>query len=791
MIKIRCRSTSPQSRLISSSTILRNDRHTIDHPNKLCPKSAPPRTKLDYLKLFTRNKIKIPPLLQPRWFFATDIPKIKPKWMSLEAFNGTGHNSKISEVSSTTSKPKKYAAFSQQDSKRLEDTYQKYLKRIPDNNNVCFRDLPVQEDELFSVNLEKLELAPVYWDGPIYEVKRGTWFIKNGADSVPCDADLAEQLEAGYLEKQPYDSDKYEKLKRKASGTVWKLKDNYKDKDVVFNDDGKTAWILSNDFYGRLTSTLMMRISTGLVVGATKVTRGYIEKGSEDDEESKIDHMISEYKKAQQRLKQEGIEVIEENGDDSLKSILQKEIKNFGKDQDRALTIKKENTILKNEMENDYGLTEDSNLENSSIFNTSVAEKDKDVDHLLLCIHGIGQRAGKRVESINFVHDVNIFRQQIKKVFLNQENEDLHEIIEPKTIGTQDCKIQVLPVLWRQNVKFGINCDEPGMPGRTVTLEDITIRTIRSIRNLGGDLILDVLLYYQPHYQKQIIESTVSECNRVYRKFLERNPNFKGKVSFIGHSLGSVIGFDILCNEGQSSKLGPSASHRLLEFDVDSFFQVGSPVGLFQLLKGNRVGPRDLNSNVIDATMTNSVASPLLRQLYNIYHPCDPIAYRLEPLISRASIDIPPKLVPYTKPGLTTQIHELSTLGHRFASGAASVWESISGVFGNSNNPERSPLDKIVVDVVEEVVDQQGRPREPVRPDMDVLMAQAVEELKQLNPTGRVDYALQEGMLDISVIAAIASHISYFEDQDVANFVLRALYLDNNTTKTHGFNAKR
>ena len=37
--------------------------------------------------------------------------------------------------------------------------------------------------------------------------------------------------------------------------------------------------------------------------------------------------------------------------------------------------------------------------------------------------------------------------------------------------------------------------------------------------------------------------------NRLIKKFKERNPNFNGKVSLIGHSLGSVICYDLLSHQ--------------------------------------------------------------------------------------------------------------------------------------------------------------------------------------------------------------------------------------------------
>lgn len=37
--------------------------------------------------------------------------------------------------------------------------------------------------------------------------------------------------------------------------------------------------------------------------------------------------------------------------------------------------------------------------------------------------------------------------------------------------------------------------------------------------------------------------------NQMYSKYLLRNPNFNGHVSIGGHSLGSLISFDLLCNQ--------------------------------------------------------------------------------------------------------------------------------------------------------------------------------------------------------------------------------------------------
>jgi hypothetical protein len=62
------------------------------------------------------------------------------------------------------------------------------------------------------------------------------------------------------------------------------------------------------------------------------------------------------------------------------------------------------------------------------------------------------------------------------------------------------------------------------------------------------------------------------------------------------------------------------------------------------------------------------------------------------------------------------------------------------------------------------------------------------EELKirALNSTGRIDFAIQEGVFDISLIASIASHLSYWGDEDVSHFVLSQMLSRSRVLKRGG-----
>lgn len=64
--------------------------------------------------------------------------------------------------------------------------------------------MPVNEDFLFDVDIEERELAPVYWLGPVYDVRRGSWFYQEGSTLRPCEENLAAQLEEGYLKVKPW-----------------------------------------------------------------------------------------------------------------------------------------------------------------------------------------------------------------------------------------------------------------------------------------------------------------------------------------------------------------------------------------------------------------------------------------------------------------------------------------------------------------------------------------------------------------------------------------------------------
>ena len=62
-----------------------------------------------------------------------------------------------------------------------------------------------------------------------------------------------------------------------------------------------------------------------------------------------------------------------------------------------------------------------------------------------------------------------------------------------------------------------------------------------------------------------ILKTVGDDINSIYRKFCERNPEFRGSVSVAGHSLGSLILFDLLSNQtGEAPDAEASTNTNLL-----------------------------------------------------------------------------------------------------------------------------------------------------------------------------------------------------------------------------------
>uniref|UniRef100_A0A4W5NIG1 Phosphatidylinositol transfer protein membrane associated 2 n=1 Tax=Hucho hucho TaxID=62062 RepID=A0A4W5NIG1_9TELE len=220
---------------------------------------------------------------------------------------------------------------------------------------------------------------------------------------------------------------------------------------------------------------------------------------------------------------------------------------------------------------------------------------------------------------------------------------------------------------------------------------------------------LPLLATSAPQYQ-EAVATVIMRANQVYNDFIRSldGTTFSGQVCLIGDCVGGILGFDALCisnqtiGESQNSsrrgsvisvqssrhlsrsnidiprsggpddpkrqlprKTSESSTYELdtikhhqafltrsssstfqdasslgkFEFEVADFFLFGSPLGLVLALRKTVIP-------VLDVAQLR----PACQQVYNLFHPADPSASRLEPLLEKKFHLLPPFNVPrYTR----------------------------------------------------------------------------------------------------------------------------------------------
>lgn len=505
---------------------------------------------------------------------------------------------------------------------------------------------------------------------------------------------------------------------------------------VVTYQDAMTAWLLTDDFISRMSSGVYKRFAGGAHYAGIKLTRGYVDQAKKaEDKDGKADAGAS--------LKSSTVDVsAQEPGKDknlaaeggSKQDSLHTEIASPQSEKHRQTLEEQMNSLVNAGQEDPKKQEEEVRKRDEKEIQDDYRDRegeqqDREIEHLLLVTHGIGQRLGLRMESVNFISDVNTLRKTLKAVY--GESADLQALNSEVNSLPKNCRIQVLPINWRHkldfpnralkhnrkehDLAFGGFGEEEDYPN----LDNISVEGVPAVRNLITDLALDILLYQSPAYKDAIATIVLEECNRIYKLFCERNPSFKGKVSLVGHSLGSAIMFDILCLQDRhelqqrgSGKAPRKGEHPMkLDFEVEDFYALGSPIGLFQMLKGRTIAARQAGQSksnsaepssaaFLGSTSTSSenltgmgtqnsdlpISSPKCRQVFNIFHPTDPISYRIEPLISPAMSSLKPQPLPYTKRGIfsTATGQGLTGIGARVGQSVSGLWSSFSSGIASS-----------------------------------------------------------------------------------------------------------
>lgn len=473
-----------------------------------------------------------------------------------------------------------------------------------------------------------------------------------------------------------------------------------------------------------------------------------------------------------------------------------------------------------------------------------------DVDHLVLIVHGIGEM----LQSVNLfglsklptIADCCGFlrknHSEVLEVRFNQLYKKLDGIrLHRKGPG----RVEYLPVEWHDSFKIqsqrnSNDCNLPmGEMGRNYNINDISLRTVPQLRQFANDSLMDVLFFMSPEHHDTIVDIVVNEMNFVVERFRALT-GFQGDVSLVGHSLGSIITWDILDNQrgfreslekfhkksrvpapnpsvssaangdfsptiseerqgtdtasahsasngggvtkgeketfddlkssidgldrstdtgsvalsNSESSSSPKPDYPQLSFQVDNAFMLGSPIAVFLMIRNQRQ-PLSLDFKLSGCS-----------QVFNIFHPYDPVAYRIEPLLDPRNADVEPKIMTHWHGGFRFQ-YQTKLLWKKIVEETVKTQENVVASL-ESGIAALGLLDENTQFADE---DHETGHDVPVEPHTVVTGS--------LNTGNRVDYMLQEKELESAneYVAALAAHSCYWLEKDLSLFIARQICL--------------
>ncbi|XP_022426253.1 phospholipase DDHD1 isoform X8 [Delphinapterus leucas] len=285
----------------------------------------------------------------------------------------------------------------------------------------------------------------------------------------------------------------------------------------------------------------------------------------------------------------------------------------------------------------------------------TLEDKPSQTAHIVFVVHGIGQK----MDQGRIIKNTAMMREAARK-------------IEERHFSNHATHVEFLPVEWRS--KLTLDGD---------TVDSITPDKVRGLRDMLNSSAMDIMYYTSPLYRDELVKGLQQELNRLYSLFCSRNPDFEekgGKVSIVSHSLGCVITYDLMTGWNpvrlyeqllqkeeelpdeqwmsyeerhlldelyitkqrlrdieerlHGLKASSMTQTPALKFKVENFFCMGSPLAVFLALRGIRPGNTGSQDHILPREICN--------RLLNIFHPTDPVAYRLEPLILKHYSNISP-----------------------------------------------------------------------------------------------------------------------------------------------------
>ena len=466
------------------------------------------------------------------------------------------------------------------------------------------------------------------------------------------------------------------------------------------------------------------------------------------------------------------------------------------------------------------------------------------VRHLVFVIHGIGEAMWSRddVGICSHVSGINQTRIGIQR---KQVMEWKRACEKAKKLGQDEPpvpnRIELIPIEWYDQIHSSSNSIKNSLKNTTIQ----SIPALRAIANdVIFDVLMYLTPTFCESVLEAVttkIDNLYSVFNEVHPDFLSSG----GRCSLVGFSLGSVIAWDLLCilkdfsepkrkisdshgvnvtsedaepvgyqaygadgdaDVAKNGFWGPSLPKRMtkvIPFVPAFTIFLGSPVGLFLTLRGAHAIFDEMRDAAVqeaakkaseaseeeigaddEALFTFPLASPFTlpsEAIYNIFHPSDPVAYRIEPLLllqdtNQSGIPAPLYLV---KQGQGVRLHlKAKQLGDDIRRSFAETGKSWSSLITQVTEQALSALPK----VGEENTTREKGGAAHLRPgELTFPLG---------GKSNRVDFQLQPGVIDNEYVSAVTAHSSYFSNSDIMDFVIELTTGKENEKETSKQNRK-
>ncbi|GMI06032.1 hypothetical protein TrRE_jg12496, partial [Triparma retinervis] len=248
---------------------------------------------------------------------------------------------------------------------------------------------------------------------------------------------------------------------------------------------------------------------------------------------------------------------------------------------------------------------------------------------VIYVVHGIGEQVWSKDNAVakSLIKQCNDVRVKTHRLQIERYERRVKKWDRGGRKGEKpemERRVEVLPVCWYEVWHTGTDIKR--------SVESVTLPGVPIVRTIANSIILDVIMYMEGNLREKVLGHVSKEITDIYGGYLGRNQEWGGSISIVGHSLGSVIAWDIADRymQEQGRKTDPNSppappaptqNPPTLPSSPQSVFLLGSPVGLFLSIRGS-------HTSMLGGSIYKGSTS-----FYNVIHGSDPVSYRIEPLM--------------------------------------------------------------------------------------------------------------------------------------------------------------